>query len=323
MIRVTRRLRRLANRWLHSKAPIILMYHRVAGIAIDPWGLAVHPARFEEQIDALTRHRRVVHLHELLKAEERRASRDKPLAAVTFDDGYHDVYLNARGILSRYDCPMTLFVTTSAIGASREFWWDSISRIFLEAELLPPTLTFGDAGKISQFSIPPFNQRRGREKIFYAIWSDLRRMPHQVQMRRVEELGQWAGCDLTVRQSHRAMTKEEVRNISDGLVVVGAHTVTHPTLPAHLYETQYYEIAESRRVCEELVGRPVSTFAYPFGDYDDATVSAVRQAGFALACTVNAGVIRPGTDPIRLPRIYAGDWSGEEFQRRLAEDPFG
>src|SRR5260370_34836696 len=53
------RLRLLANRWIRSTAPIILMYHRVADISIDPWGLAVHPRRFEEQIDSLTRTRRV------------------------------------------------------------------------------------------------------------------------------------------------------------------------------------------------------------------------------------------------------------------------
>jgi peptidoglycan/xylan/chitin deacetylase (PgdA/CDA1 family) len=320
--RAAQRLRLLANRWIRGTAPIILLYHRVADISIDPWGLAVHPARFEEQIDSLTRTRRVVHLHELLKAEESRSSRDKPLAVVTFDDGYHDVYANARGILGRYDCPMTLFVTTGAIGAAREFWWDAISRIFLETELLPPTITFAAAERTCHWPVATFDQRTGREKMFYKIWADLRRMPYDAQMRHVEELGQWAGCSLTARESHRAMTKEEVRNISDGLVVIGAHTVTHPTLPAHLYDTQYYEIAESRRICEELVGAPVSAFAYPFGDHNGATVSAVRRAGFALACTADPGVVRPGIDPIRLPRIYIGNWSGDEFQKRLAADPF-
>jgi peptidoglycan/xylan/chitin deacetylase (PgdA/CDA1 family) len=321
MIRgAVRRLRLLTNRWIRNTGPIVLMYHRVANIAIDPWGLAVHPVRFKEQIDSLTRNRRVVHLHELLKAEECRLFRDKPLAAVTFDDGYHDVYANARGILGIYDCPMTLFVATGAIGATREFWWDTISRIFLETELLPPSITVTIAGKTCHWSVPPLDQRNGRETIFYKIWADLRRMPYDTQMRRVEELGRWAGCDLTARPLHRTMTKEEVSNISDGLVVIGAHTVTHPTLPAHLYQTQYYEIAESRRVCEELIGSPVNAFAYPFGDHDDETVSAVRQAGFALACTVDAGIVRPGTDPLRLPRIYMGDWNGDEFQKRLAQD---
>jgi peptidoglycan/xylan/chitin deacetylase (PgdA/CDA1 family) len=116
------------------------------------------------------------------------------------------------------------------------------------------------------------------------------------------------------------LTIEELREISDGLIAVGAHTVTHPTLPAHPYETQCFEITESRRVCEELVGSPVGAFAYPFGDYNDATLSAVKEAGFALACTVDAGNVRSGTDPIRLPRFYVGDWNGDEFQRRLLKD---
>src|ERR1700719_4034157 len=111
-----RRLKRSIGRGIFGADPIILMYHRVADIPVDPWGLAVHPARFDQQIDILSQVRRVVHLHDLVDAEQRRSSKDKPLAAVTFDDGYNDVYWNARPILRRYDCPTTLFVTTGGIG---------------------------------------------------------------------------------------------------------------------------------------------------------------------------------------------------------------
>ena len=319
---VARRLKTLAARSFHGAAPIILLYHRVTDIACDPWGLAVHPKRFKEQIDALTRSRRVVHLHEIQMAEESRSSRDKPLAAVTFDDGYHDVYTNARRILAVYDCPITLFVTTSAIGATREFWWDVISRVFLEIESLPAQLALKIAGKTCFWSVPSALHRAEREKIHREIWTELRRLPHDAQMSVVQELGRWAGCDLTARPSHRTMTREEVLNISDGLVAIGAHTVTHPTLPAHAYQSQYYEIAKSRRACQELIGRPVAAFAYPFGDYDEATISAVRRAGFSLACTVEAGVVKPRTDQFRLPRLYVRDWNGDEFQKRLWEDPF-
>ena len=38
--------RRLRGR----KDPIILMYHRVADVAVDPWELAVAPTRFAEQM---------------------------------------------------------------------------------------------------------------------------------------------------------------------------------------------------------------------------------------------------------------------------------
>jgi len=56
--RAAQRLKFLTSRLMRGTAPIILMYHRVADLTVDPWGLAVHPARFEEQIDALTRDRR-------------------------------------------------------------------------------------------------------------------------------------------------------------------------------------------------------------------------------------------------------------------------
>jgi peptidoglycan/xylan/chitin deacetylase (PgdA/CDA1 family) len=91
-------------------------------------------------------------------------------------------------------------------------------------------------------------------------------------------------------------------------------------LPAHSADVQFREIAESRRACEVLAGTSVRTFAYPFGDHSDTTVRAVRKAGFDLACTVDARSVRRNAEPLTLPRIYVGDWKGDEFEKRI-EDP--
>jgi peptidoglycan/xylan/chitin deacetylase (PgdA/CDA1 family) len=315
-----RSLKRSIGRRIFGADPIILMYHRVADIPVDPWGLAVHPARFEEQIACLERLRRVVHLHDLLDLERSRASSDKPLAAVTFDDGYHDVYSNARPVLQRLDCPMTLFVTTGIIGTDREFWWDAVARVFLETEQLPESLTLDIAGNECRWAVPPFSDREARDRVFRDVWAQLRVRTHEDQTKLLAEIGKWSSCDLAARDMHRIMTAQEVRNISDGLITVGAHTLTHPTLPAHSADVQFREIAESRRACEELAGTTVRTFAYPFGDHSDTTVRAVRAAGFDLACTVDARAVRRNAEPLALPRIYVGDWQGDEFQKRI-EDP--
>lgn len=315
-----RSLKRSIGRRIFGADPIILMYHRVADIPVDPWGLAVHPTRFEQQIACLKRLRRVVHLHELLYLERSRGSSDKPLAAVTFDDGYYDVYSNARPVLQRLDCPMTLFVTTGIIGTNREFWWDSIMRVFLEVEHLPESLTLDIAGNECRWAVPPYLDREARDRIFREVWGRLRVLPHHAQTEVLSEIGEWASCDLLARESHRVMTAQEVRNISDGLITIGAHTLTHPTLPAHSADVQFREIAESRRACEELAGTAVRTFAYPFGDHNDTTLRAVREAGFDLACTVDARVVRRNAEPLMLPRIYVGDWNGDEFENRI-EDP--
>ena len=51
IVRLARRLRPRPAR------PLILMYHRVAALRVDPWELAVRPDRFAEQLDVLRRTR--------------------------------------------------------------------------------------------------------------------------------------------------------------------------------------------------------------------------------------------------------------------------
>jgi hypothetical protein len=62
----------------------------------------------------------------------------------------------------------------------------------------------------------------------------------------------------------------------------------------------------------------VTSFAYPYGSYDAATVEAVRTARFARACTSDHGPVGRGADPFALPRVAVRDWDGDEFARRLA-----
>jgi peptidoglycan/xylan/chitin deacetylase (PgdA/CDA1 family) len=318
MIRkVLRRLNRTVRVLRWSRAPVILMYHRVSDISIDPWDMAVHPLRFAEQIDALKRTRRVVHLKDLAQAEAGRLSCDKPIAAVTFDDGYSDVYRNARNILHRHDCPMTLFVTTGAIDSEREFWWDALTRVFLETSTLPEDLTVTVATKTLQWRVPPADDRIGRNKIYREVWACLRELPHEIQDQCISKIAHWAGCDIIARQEHRPMTREEMQGISDELISIGAHTVNHPALSSHSFEAQYREIAGSRTACEALSGCLVDTFAYPFGDYDDRTILAVRRAGFKYAYTSHGDVVRPGADPMRLPRVHVANWDGDVFLRKL------
>ena len=100
-MRALRRLSRVARHFVERERPAILMYHRVARVAHDPWQLAVWPERFAEQIEALVQLRRVVPLR-WLAAELAQGRVPKKVAAVTFDDGYADILTEARPILERY-----------------------------------------------------------------------------------------------------------------------------------------------------------------------------------------------------------------------------
>jgi peptidoglycan/xylan/chitin deacetylase (PgdA/CDA1 family) len=107
-----------------------------------------------------------------------------------------------------------------------------------------------------------------------------------------------------------------------GLIRVGSHTVSHPSLGRLFIGDQRVEIEEGKRRLEKALGHPVDTFAYPFGTYRDYTADTVRlikEAGFQCACANFAGPVQCGIDPFQLPRYVVHDWDGEEFGRRLGE----
>jgi len=83
----------------------------------------------------------------------------------------------------------------------------------------------------------------------------------------------------------RVMTAEELRALAAGGFELGGHTVTHPNLSELTEAECLAEMVEGKQELERLTGTAVRTFAYPFCEYGEAAVSAVRAAGFDAAVT--------------------------------------
>jgi peptidoglycan/xylan/chitin deacetylase (PgdA/CDA1 family) len=108
------------------------------------------------------------------------------------------------------------------------------------------------------------------------------------------------------------------RLAADDLVELGAHTRTHPALPALSVQEAREEIEEPRREIEERTGARVDAFAYPAGLYGAREVELVAGAGYAVAVTTVGGVNLPGTSPHVLRRtVVEGRDSTSLFQAKL------
>lgn len=86
-------------------------------------------------------------------------------------------------------------------------------------------------------------------------------------------------------------------------IEVGAHTHSHPQLDIVDRVTAWDEIRRSKRVLEDRLGRPVTTFAYPFGFHDAHIRALVEDAGYASACAVKDALSGPGDDPFAIARV--------------------
>jgi peptidoglycan/xylan/chitin deacetylase (PgdA/CDA1 family) len=102
------------------------------------------------------------------------------------------------------------------------------------------------------------------------------------------------------------LTAAQVRRLDAAGMDVGAHTRSHVDLPGIGAAALADQVAGSRHDLERLLGHPVAAFAYPAGRFDDASVAAVRQAGFALAVTTQPGEQESSTEPLLMPRVRVG-----------------
>src|SRR5690606_21362577 len=85
-------------------------------------------------------------------------------------------------------------------------------------------------------------------------------------------------------RGRRLLTGAQVREMAGSTFDFGCHTRTHVSLTEADELEIDGEIAGARAELEAELGRPVTTFAYPYGDYDERVIERVARAGFEAAC---------------------------------------
>lgn len=91
--------------------------------------------------------------------------------------------------------------------------------------------------------------------------------------------------------------------VASGHVEIGGHTLSHPRLSTLSPEQQAHEIQENKRQLETLLGYPLLSFAYPYGDMDESAKVQAMAAGYRFAVATNSGPRAMHQDPFRIRRI--------------------
>lgn len=116
-----------------------------------------------------------------------------------------------------------------------------------------------------------------------------------------------------------ALTWAQIREMQQGGITIGSHTVSHPRLTQLAPEARARELAESRAAIAAETGVAPEFFCYPHGDEDAAVRAAVRAAGYRLAVATRPGPVTPASDPFALARTFiARDDTLADFERKLA-----
>lgn len=103
------------------------------------------------------------------------------------------------------------------------------------------------------------------------------------------------------------LTTWQLKEIArSGLVEIGAHTMDHTYLSGLPLQRVKYEIEQSKKYLEKLLGIQIVSFAYPYGAFDNATIDIVKKAGFTSAVTTISGKFAQDINRFFLYRIRPG-----------------
>lgn len=288
---------------------LVLLYHRVTRLNHDPYRFAVRPDRFAQQCEVLRQQYDVVPLSE--------ADGTSRQVVITFDDGYVDNSQEARAILAAAGLPATFFITAGRLGRDAEVWWDRLEQIITRH-------THGhlDVETAGRRLWADTRSPTARTRAHFALYGRLRPLPPHVIESILTQLESQLGIQTVDRETHRWMNGEELCALAEtpGLDV-GAHTVTHPFLTSLPAAEQRDEIHGSRQQLEEILGKPVNLFSYPYGAdgaFDAVTVRLVRESGYTRACTALGGLADACETPFLVPRNVVGDWDAATFEQAVS-----
>jgi peptidoglycan/xylan/chitin deacetylase (PgdA/CDA1 family) len=300
VLAVLRRLRR-------RERSIVLRYHAVApdDAPLPTYAgpdITIPRAFFEAQMRFLRRAYIPVPLATIVEAVGRGEAPPAGTVAITLDDGYADNYHQAFPVLRALGVPATVYVVTETLDGGPSLWMAELRAAVMASHA---SLLRVEIGGGYEFGLGDDLERQRSIKeltnVLVPVDAALRR---RILATIRNELAVNGNADL----SHSMLTCEQIQEMHDAGITIGAHTQTHSNMTLVSPEQARAEIGGSRDRLEALLGVPVRDFAYPnsggrYPHCNEEVAAIIRQLGFRSAVTSRPGVIGATSNPYLLPRI--------------------
>jgi peptidoglycan/xylan/chitin deacetylase (PgdA/CDA1 family) len=278
--------------------------------------LAIPRPLFRRQLERLARRYRILGLEEIGRLIAGEGEEEWPSAslALTFDDGYADNVELALPELQAVGVPASVFVTTGPLRGGDPLWTAELA-LLLRKSRRREVESGGEIHSLADAEASWKTRRR--------LTRDWAVLPPREVAGRIRDLA--SALEVEYGQARGViMDVVAARRWEEAGMTVGGHTVNHPNLAYQEEPVLREELEGSLRDLRESLARPVAAMAYPncgaLPRHHAPEVSlAAERAGFRLAVTSNSGFVRPGAEPLALPRIGVTRrlWSAELLETEI------
>jgi len=113
------------------------------------------------------------------------------------------------------------------------------------------------------------------------------------------------------------MNSEQIKQLSDEGNVIGSHTYDHKNVKKYQAEDWVTQIDKPTKRLEEITGKKIEYFAYPFGLWNKEAIPELKKRGFKSAFILATS--RDENDPLFTIRriIASGYWSAKTLSNSI------
>ncbi|MFA9192378.1 polysaccharide deacetylase family protein [Flavobacterium sp. FZUC8N2.13] len=108
-----------------------------------------------------------------------------------------------------------------------------------------------------------------------------------------------------------------IKNLSDAGNCIAAHTWDHHMVTKYAGEDWNTQLVKPKAKLEEIIGKPITNFAYPFGLWNKEAIPEIKKSGYKMAYTLSTK--RDSIDPLFTIRrmIVSGNWSTDRMMESM------
>jgi peptidoglycan/xylan/chitin deacetylase (PgdA/CDA1 family) len=307
----------------NSKVTIV-MYHYIREFQYSrfPNIKGLDLSQFVEQIEYLKKNYCIIRMEELIEAIDNHSELPPKAVVLTFDDAYIDHYLNVFPILDKNKLQGSFFPPVKAITEHQVLCVNKIHHILAAVD--NKQLIIDDINKQLDSYRKDYELHENDyyfKKLAIANRFDEKEIifiKRLLQVELVEELRnaitnalfyKYVSNDESAFSRELYMNKEQIACMRRNGMHIGNHGYDHYWLTSLPKEKQEYEIDQSLEFIRNIGGDLNAwTMCYPFGNYNDDTISILRERGCKLGLISQFDVADISTNNrFELPRLDTND----------------
>lgn len=238
--------------------------------------------------------------------------RNKFTITITFDDGLANNYHKTLPILEKHNIPASFFITGIRKTSHHFLWTDLIDLLLYNKKEVELNNEVYKKNKLGVFIstkgivLKSFLRTQTFENIDMCINELIKRYKFDVA--------------TFSKDYYLQMTADEIKELANHpLVTIGSHGMYHTDLTKISLEHAEQEMIHSKNYLEQITGKSIRAFAFPFDIYNEALVGLAKKTGYefivptALQKDENTCIQRFGINPYisfnnQIHFIYKGNY---------------